>query len=630
MAPPTRRQRPVRTLLVLGILIFALLGTIAAGTKWSTASWTPNLALDLEGGTQIILTPVAENGEEVTSQTIAQAIDVIRQRVDSSGVAEAEITSQSGGKIVVALPGNPSEETLKLVETSAQMAFRPVLAIGNPTPTDTTPTPEPTESAAATDPAAPAPTPTPTAAAEEPSDVPSKAAPDSPSDIAYYVTPAVQAEFDALDCTDPSNLTGGVNGDPDKAFVTCGQDGSAKYILGPVEIEGARISSATSGLNQLPSGGQGNLWVVNIAFDNEGTTQFTDVTTRLQGLAASPPQNQFAMVLDGLVISAPSLDTGVIIADGKAEISGTFTRESAASLANQLNFGSLPLTFTVESKEQISATLGSEQLQKGLLAGLIGLGLVVLYSLLQYRALGLVTVASLIIAGALTYSIITLLSWTQGYRLSLPGVAGLIVAIGITADSFIVYFERIRDELREGRTLVAAVDRGWERARRTILASDAVNFLAAIVLYLLAVGSVRGFAFTLGLTTLIDVLVVFMFTHPLMQLIARTKFFGQGHRLSGLDPRRLGAPETRYVGRGRVVHGPRSSADEVVEDAPVDAEATPRVPVAVGGGTSGLTIAERRAAARAAEQKTGATDAPVDAPAQDAEPESGRTEGNEH
>lgn len=618
--------------MVLGFIIFALLGTIAAGTRWSTATWTPNLALDLEGGTQIILTPVTENGEDISSEQVAQAIDVIRQRVDSSGVAEAEITSQSGGKIVVGLPGNPSQETIDLVQTSAQMAFRPVLAMGNPTPTDaTTPTPEPTESAAATDPAAPAPTPTPTAAAEEPSDEPTKAAPDNPSDVAYYVTPAVQAKFDALDCTDATNLTGGVNGDPDKAFVTCGQDGSAKYILGPVEIEGARITSATSGLNQLPSGGQGNKWVVNIAFDNQGTTEFTEVTTRLQGLAATPPLNQFAMVLDGLVISAPSLDTGVIIADGKAEISGTFTRTSAASLANQLNFGSLPMTFEVESTEQISATLGSEQLRMGLLAGLIGLGLVVVYSLLQYRALGLVTVASLVVAGILTYSVITLLSWTQGYRLSLPGVAGLIVAIGITADSFIVYFERIRDELREGRTLVAAVDRGWERARRTILASDAVNFLAAIVLYVLAVGSVRGFAFTLGLTTLIDVLVVFMFTHPIMQLIARTKFFGQGHRFSGLDPRRLGAPQSsRYVGRGRVVHGSETSEGRAVTDASVDAEQTPRVPVAVGGGTGGLTIAERRAAARAAEQKAATTDVPVDAPTKDAEPESGRTEGNEH
>ncbi len=617
---------------MLGVIILALFSAIAAGTKWSTASWTPNLALDLEGGTQIILTPVAENGEKITSETITQAIDVIRQRVDSSGVAEAEITSQSGNNIVVALPGHPSKETLELVRKSAQMAFRPVLAIGNPTPTDTsTATPTPTASAAGTDPAAPAPTPTPSAAAEAPSDEPSKATPDSPSDIAYYVTPKVQADFDALDCSDPANLTGGVNGDPDKAFVTCSQDGSAKYILGPLEIEGKRIASASSGLNQLPSGGQGNEWVVNIVFDNEGTTQFTDVTTRLQGLAATPPQNQFAMVLDGLVISAPSLASGVIIPDGKAEISGTFTRESAASLANQLNFGSLPLTFTPQSEEQISATLGSEQLEKGLLAGLIGLVLVVLYSMLQYRALGLVTVASLVIAAAVTFGVITLLSWTQGYRLSLPGVAGLIVAIGITADSFIVYFERIRDELREGRTLVAAVDRGWERARRTILASDAVNFLAAIVLYLLAVGGVRGFAFTLGLTTLIDVLVVFTFTHPVMQLLARTKFFGQGHRLSGLDPRRLGVEGSRYVGRGRVVTGPRPSGveDAVVEDAPVGATG-PRVPVAVGGGAGGQTIAERRAAAKAAEQKAAVADAPVDAPVTESEPESGRTEGNEH
>lgn len=620
---------------MLGIIILALFGAIAAGVKWSTATWTPNLALDLEGGTQIILQPVlTETGKKPDSATIAQAIDVIRQRVDSSGVAEAEITSQSGGNIVVALPGHPSEQTLELVRTSAQMAFRPVLAIGNPTPTDTsTATPTPTASAAAAaDGSTPAPTPTPSASAEAPSDTPTKAAPDSPSDAAYYITPKVQADFDALDCTDPKNLTGGVNGDPDKAFVTCSQDGSAKYILGPIEIEGARISNASSGLNQLPSGGTGNEWVVNIAFDSKGTTQFTDVTTRLQGLAATPPQNQFAMVLDGLVISAPSLASGVIISNGKAEISGTFTRESAANLANQLNFGSLPLTFTVQSEEQISATLGSEQLQKGLIAGLIGLVLVVLYSMLQYRALGLVTVSSLVVAGILVFGVITLLSWTQGYRLSLPGVAGLIVAIGITADSFIVYFERIRDELREGRTLVAAVDRGWERARRTILASDAVNFLAAIVLYLLAVGGVRGFAFTLGLTTLIDVLVVFMFTHPVMQLLARTKFFGEGHRFSGLDPRRLGVEGSRYVGRGRVVTGPRPSGvdDAVVEDAPVDAEPTPRVPVTVGAGTSGLTIAERRAAAKAAEQKAATADAPADDPTTESEPESGRTEGNEH
>ncbi|WP_426592079.1 protein translocase subunit SecD [Cellulomonas sp. McL0617] len=628
MAPPTRRRRPVRTLVALGVLIAALFGTIAAGVKWSDASWTPNLALDLEGGTQIILKPVTADGSKPPSGTIDQAIGVIRQRIDSSGVSEAEITSQ-GSNIVVSLPGHPSEETLKLVRTSAIMEFRPVLVQGAPTPTAATPTPTSTIPANGVDAAAPDPTPTASAGAT-PSDVPTKAAPDSPSDAAYYVTPKVQADYDKLDCTDPANRTGGLNGDPDKAFVTCDQDGTAKYILGPVEVEGARISGANAGLKQLPGGGNSNEWVVNLTFDSKGTDQFTKVTTRLQGLTS--PQNQFAMVLDGLVISAPSLAPGVVISDGRAQISGNFTRDSAVGLANQLNFGSLPISFTVQSEEQISATLGSEQLKMGLVAGLIGLLLVVFYSMFQYRALGLVTVSSLVVSATLTYAIITLLSWLNGYRLSLPGVAGLIVAIGITADSFIVYFERIRDELREGRTLVAAVERGWSRARRTILASDTVNLLAAVVLYVLAVGGVKGFAFTLGLTTLLDILVVFMFTHPVMELLSKTRFFGEGHVLSGLDPRRLGVPTVRYAGRGRVVTV--APAGDDVQDAPeqpTTVGAGSRVPVSVGAPNDtgrGLTIAERRAAAKKA--STEPVDAPVDSTPQESEPESGRTEGNEH
>lgn len=617
MAPPTRRRHPARTLLTLAVLTVAVFGAIFAGTRWSDASWTPKLALDLEGGTQLILAPVAEDESSVSSETIAQAIEVIRQRVDSSGVAEAEITSQGGSNIVVALPGRPSEETLDLVRTSAQMEFRPVLTYGAPEPTPAA-TPTPTDGA--------------TAAAEEPSDEPTKAAPDSASDAEYYITPAVQARYDALDCTDQANLTGGQSAPADEALVTCDPTGTIKYVLGPVEVEGSRIANASSGLQVSQSGAVTNTWAVNIEFDREGTRTFADVTERLQGQQA--PQNQFAIVLDGLVISAPSLDPGVIISDGKPEISGSFTRETATTLANQLKFGSLPLSFEVQSEEQISATLGSEQLEKGLIAGLIGLLLVVVYSLFQYRALGLVTVASLVIAGVLTYGVVTLLSWTQGYRLSLPGVAGLIVAIGITADSFIVYFERIRDELREGRTLVAAVDRAWERARRTILASDAVNFLAAIVLYFLAVGSVRGFAFTLGLTTLIDLLVVFTFTHPVMRLIARTRFFGSGHPLSGLDPRRLGAPDaTRYVGRGRVVRGPRTDAGTPA-DAPRGLDVPTSTLVAAPAGAGG-TIAERRAAARAAQAGTvPAGDAPADgAPADDGpttpEDTARRTEGNE-
>ncbi|MGY4642636.1 protein translocase subunit SecD [Cellulomonas sp. URHB0016] len=639
---------------MLGILIVALVATIFAGTKWSDATWTPSLALDLEGGTQIILEAKPVGDQEVTSNTITQAIDVIRQRVDSSGVSEAEITSQGSDQIIVGLPGKPSEETLALVRTSAQMEFRPVLATGAPTTAtaeDPAAAPTPTASAGAAAQPSPAasdqatapaeeatPAPSPSASAPA-SDAPAKSAPDNNSDAAYYVTPAVQEEFDQLDCTDPKNRTGGATGDPAKAFVTCDPEGAAKYILGPVEIEGSEIASASSGLKTLPSGGVSNEWVVNLKMKSKGTTQFTDVTTRLQGL--TEPQNRFAMVLDGLVISSPSLAPGVIISNGQAEISGSFTRESAATLANQLNFGALPVTFEVQSQEQISATLGAEQLQKGLIAGLIGLILVVIYSMLQYRALGLLTVASLVVAAALTYGIITLLSWTQGYRLSLPGVAGLIVAIGITADSFIVYFERIRDELREGRTLGAAVDRGWERARRTILASDAVNFLAAIVLYLLAVGGVRGFAFTLGLTTIIDVVVVFLFTHPMMQLIARVRFFNTGHPLSGLDPRRLGVEGSRYVGRGKVVSGAGSTAGSAADTADAGGAAAPapatRVPVGVGGGQ---TIAERRAAAKAAEQDAstappptsggGADDTPPEQDAESGRTEPGRTEGSEH
>ncbi len=561
----------------LGVVVIALLGALLAGNHWSDASLTPSLALDLEGGTQVILTPTADSGEKVTEETIAQAIEIIRQRIDASGVAEAEITSQGGSNIVVAIPGEPDAETLDLVRESAQMLFRPVIVQAAPTPVpeeQRTPlgeTPvEQVEPADASDPA--------------------------------WLTPELLAEFEAYDCTDPANLRGGPDlvGSPDEAVVACDASGTAKFVLGPVEVRGDDVESASSGLRTTQTGAVTNEWVTNIEFNREGTSQFRAVTERLLGLES--PRNQFAMVLDGLVISAPSVNS--VIADGKAEISGNFTRESASTLAQQLNFGSLPLTFTVQSEQQISATLGSEQLQRGLLAGLIGLVLVGIYSIFQYRALGLVTVASLVIAGVVTYLLIALLSWTQGYRLSLPGVAGIIVAIGVTADSFIVYFERVRDELRDGRTLPAAVAEGWNRARRTILASDAVNFLAAIVLYFLAVGGVRGFAFTLGLTTLVDLMVVFLFTHPVMVLLARTKFFGEGHRASGLDPESLGA-RSRYVGRGRVVApGERATASRRpgTSTAVDDVVATPaddREPVGVAGGRR-MTIAERRAAERRA------------------------------
>jgi preprotein translocase subunit SecD len=311
-----------------------------------------------------------------------------------------------------------------------------------------------------------------------------------------------------------------------------------------VEVSGTQVSDASAGLKPGPNGSTTNEWEVRLSFDSKGSRAFRDSTTRLYNLPS--PQNQFAIVLDGLVISAPVAQGP--ITGGQASITGSFTQATATTLANQLKYGALPLSFTTQTEEQISPLLGAEQLRRGLLAGLIGLVLVVLYSLFQYRALGFVTVLSLVVAAVVTYGLVVLLGNTSGLRLSLAGITGLIVSIGVTADSFIVYFERVRDEVREGRSLRAAVESGWGRARRTILAADAINFLAAVVLYLLAAGGVRGFAFTLGLSTLIDVVVVFLFTHPMLTLLARTKFFGQGHRFSGLDPQRLGSTLRAPIG----------------------------------------------------------------------------------
>ena len=275
---------------------------------------------------------------------------------------------------------------------------------------------------------------------------------------------------------------------------------------------------------------------MNLEFNSEGGAAFEQATREIS--QKSEPQNRFAIVLDGVSISAPSVNEA--IPGGRAEISGNFTQKSATELANVLKYGALPLAFDVSEVNNVSATLGGEQLRAGIIAGIIGLALVVGYCFWYYRGLGIVVVASLGIAAILTYASVVLLGSSVGFALNLPGIAGIIVAIGITADSFVIFFERIRDEVREGRSLRTAVETGWRRARQTILIADTVSMLSALVLFVLAIGSVKGFAFTLGLTTLIDVVVVFLFTKPLMTLLARTKFFGGGHRLSGLDPEHLG------------------------------------------------------------------------------------------
>lgn len=660
-----RRGRLARPLYLLAALLVAVYIAVTIGVavqgEDGNASFTPKLALDLEGGTQLILTPRTDDGSAVTSDDIDQAISIIRQRVDGSGVAEAEITSQGGRNIVVAIPGQVDDDTVDLISASAQMRMRTVLYESGPGAIDPSQLlPDTAQDATATDPAddadhdenaandeqaaedaaaeeaaaeakdpreeaTPSSIATPQVYTQDEIDAAAKLAadqdgdgvlsstpdtePTSPSDTAW-ITEQVMYEYYRLDCSLPENRVGGQDDDTAAPLVACSDTGDAKYILGPAELTGQDLKSASMAYQRTSTGVSTNVPIVQMFFTSSGGDIFADVTTRLSQNSA--PLNQFAIVLDGLVISAPRVSTP--IPNGEATIEGPstnpFTRSQALTLANQLNFGSLPLTFEVQSQEQISATLGTEQLERGMLAGIIGLILVVGYGFLQYRGLGIVTVASLVIAAALVYGTLLLLSWTQGYRLSLPGVVGLIIAIGITADSFIVYFERIRDEVREGRTLSAAVDYGWVRARRTILASDAVNFIAAIVLYILAVGGVRGFAFTLGLTTLIDLVVVFLFTHPLMRLLIKTKFFGGGHRLSGLDPEHLGASVATYAGRGRVRSGPEKAT--------------------MVAGADTRTVAQRKAdAARAAREEAARELAEAELAQEDAEMASILAEGSD-
>lgn len=529
-----------KSLTWLLVIIFSLVGLLAVGSlSDENASFTPKLALDLQGGTQIILSPLLLDGAEVTVEQLDQAVSIIRQRVDASGVSESQVITQGDRNIIVSIPGIPDENTLKLIKASAKLEFRAVLVTSVGTPTSSLDLgAEAGAGLEGSDGSLDEPLVT-----EEPAASVPNAAPTSPSDL-NWISPELQKEYDELDCASQFREPGQVD-DATMPLVTCDVDGFAKFILGPVEVEGSRISDASNGTVQSQTGASTNTWAVNLDFDGVGTEAFGAVTQRLFPL--SEPQNQFAITLDGFVITAPA--TQAVITNGSAQITGNFDRDSSKVLADQLKYGSLPIGFEVESQENISATLGSEQLTNGLIAGLIGLILVVIYSAFQYRGLAIVTVGSLLIAGLLVYLFIAVLSWRQGYRLSLAGVAGLIVAIGITVDSFIVYFERVRDEIREGRNLEVAVENAWKRAIRTILASDAVSFTAATTLFLLTVGNVRGFAFTLGLTTIVDLMVVLLFTHPLLKLLARTKFFSSGHPWSGFDSKALKA--AGYQGRGQ-------------------------------------------------------------------------------
>ncbi|MFF4581245.1 protein translocase subunit SecD [Streptomyces sp. NPDC001389] len=577
MAAPKKGRRPTGAQgRPGGALAFILIAMVAlTAGMFLTKQTTPRLGIDLAGGTSITLKAKSEPGkpDAVNETNMNTAVGIIDRRVNGLGVSEAEVQTQGRDHIIVNIPKGVNEQQAReQVGTTAQLYFRPVLAFadGAPAAPETKPSGSPSPSASgsgapkaegSTKPSAPAtpsssatsqgrvlsealkapgtPTPSPSASESKKADdnkatPPASAPAPAPTPPVDPAVADLQAKFAALDCTkEDQRAAAGKGARPDEPTIACGQRGTTwgKWILGPAQVNGQDVKDAKGVIDQ-----QRGQWIVQMQFTDKGADKFAKITGELA--TKTPPQNQFAIVLDGKVISDPSVSQA--LTGGNAEISGGFTQQSAQDLGNMLSYGALPLSFQEDSVTTVTAALGGEQLKAGLIAGAIGLALVVIYLLVYYRGLAFIAIVSLMVSAILTYTIMALLGKGIGFALNLPAVCGAIVAIGITADSFIVYFERIRDEIREGRTLRPAVERAWPRARRTILVSDFVSFLAAAVLFIVTVGKVQGFAFTLGLTTLLDVVVVFLFTKPVMTLLARTKFFSSGHPWSGLDPKRLG------------------------------------------------------------------------------------------
>ncbi|MGA5885694.1 protein translocase subunit SecD [Streptomyces cellulosae] len=562
-------SKPWRSLALILIAIVAL-----TGGMFASGHTTPRLGIDLAGGTSITLAAVPEAGQEsaINKTNMDTAVSIMERRVNGLGVSEAEVQTQGDRNIIVNIPkGTNSKQAREQVGTTAKLYFRPVIATelaeggAAPQPSATgEPSAAPSDdkagdkgdkatdgasekatdgSSASADPSASATTQgravTDALKADESPAATDKASPSPSATGGASDDPdaKLQAEYAKLDCTKESvRATAGDGAKATESTVACGQNSQGqwqKYILGPAAVDGTDVDEADAVLNTQSGAG----WTVTMKFTGEGSKKFADITGQLA--QKQSPQNQFAIVLDGEVVSDPYVRQA--LTGGNAEISGNFNQQSAQELANMLSYGALPLTFREDSVTTVTAALGGEQLQAGLIAGAIGLALVILYLLFYYRGLSFIAVASLMVSAALTYVIMALLGPTIGFALNLPAVCGAIVAIGITADSFIVYFERVRDEIREGRSLRPSVERAWPRARRTILVSDFVSFLAAAVLFVVTVGKVQGFAFTLGLTTVLDVVVVFLFTKPLLTLMARRKFFASGHKWSGLDPKALGA-----------------------------------------------------------------------------------------
>ncbi|GAA1809200.1 protein translocase subunit SecD [Nocardioides hankookensis] len=591
-----------RTLVVFAIGIAVIFGLVAIG-----GNWKPALGLDLQGGTRITLTA---NGDP-SQENLDEAASIIDSRVNATGFSEAEVTTQGSKYIVVEVPGDTDNSLIDTVNRQAQLRFRTVacstLAPGPcasaATPTD--PSADPSASSepgvGVTLPASPSATPKASSTAKpkgkgtakpknrpaftaddktkknqqkqkasapstsaspsdaaSPSASPSGSSSASPSgtptstptesqdtvgasakDALTFITAPPQEAIDAFAAyTCPTKTL--PEDDPSTWLVTCGtdDDASTKYLLSPAAIEGTDLKSASAG---IPQGSVA--YEVDLTLGGDGKDVFADLSEAMAGT-----EQQFAVVLDGQVISAPQFDSR--IPDGSARISGNFNKTSAESLATSLKFGALPISFDKDGTqvEQIGPSLAGDQLQAGLTAGLLGLILVMGYCLVYYRGLGLVVLASLLTAAAITYGMVLLLGHTAGFTLTLPGIAGLIIGVGVTADSFIIFFERIRDEMREGRSMRVAVETGWVRAKKTRLAANVVSLLSAAVLYLFATGVVKGFGFALGLSTLIDLAILFWFTKPMVTFLARFKFFNGGGELSGLSANTLGVDRVTTSG----------------------------------------------------------------------------------
>jgi preprotein translocase subunit SecD len=626
VASPSRTvPHPGRALLLLLVLIVAMLLGIIGPKLISPGKWEHQfkvgLGLDLSSGTQVTLQALTDNKKPPSADEMTAAVSVIQSRVNGTGNSGAQVQPQGNSLLVVTVPGKGSAQTIQLVDSTALLMFRQVLLFEPYGATSTTTpavSPSASASASASGSASPSasatstaktsakivpaatssPSPSTSASAKASGSAsPSASASASPSPSASSSASAttfgnaslvtqkgVMALFNKLVCKpgDTQKWKAQVGYDqgapvynnPGKQVVGCGDNGGVwgKYILDVAKVQGKQVTSASAGLSTTS-----NQWQVNLTMNGAGAAAFGALTSHLYSTyytaAQSGDQNaayldQVAVALDGNVVSAPEIQGA--IPGGNAQITGSFTQQQATQLQNELKFGALPLSFKPQTVTSVSAQVGRNQLDAGLVAAAVGLLLVVVYSFFYYRGLGLVSVSSLIIAGIITYLAVVLLSLYQSFTLSLAGIAGLIVAIGITADSFVVYFERLRDEVREGKQLRPAVESGWKRARRTILVSDTVSFLAALLLYYFAIGDVKGFAYTLGLTTLIDVLVVFTFTKPMVTLLAGTRFFGNGHPMSGLDPARLGAktPWRSTVRRNQVRHKPDAVSRSTVSRNP--------------------------------------------------------------